>query len=99
MGTSEIVREAIRDWQFKHELRQEDLKRLRQSASPPLERDPTWQPSISGARSPHNAQWNHPKLWEEGIASGLAKPLNFDELGREARKRLTTAREAPSDGC
>jgi antitoxin ParD1/3/4 len=28
--TSEIVREAIRDWQFKHELRQEDLKRLRQ---------------------------------------------------------------------
>jgi antitoxin ParD1/3/4 len=28
--TSEIVREAIRDWQFKHELRQEDIKRLRQ---------------------------------------------------------------------
>jgi antitoxin ParD1/3/4 len=28
--TSEIVREAIRDWQFKRELRQEDLKRLRQ---------------------------------------------------------------------
>lgn len=27
--TSEIVREALRDWQFKHELRQEDLKRLR----------------------------------------------------------------------
>ena len=27
--TSEIIREAIRDWQFKHELRQEDLKRLR----------------------------------------------------------------------
>ena len=27
--TSEIVREAIRDWQFKRELRQEDLKRLR----------------------------------------------------------------------
>ena len=25
--TSEIVREDIRDWQFKHELRQEDLKR------------------------------------------------------------------------
>jgi antitoxin ParD1/3/4 len=29
--TSEIVREAIRDWQFKRELRQEDLRRLRQS--------------------------------------------------------------------
>ena len=28
--TSEIVREAIRDWQFKRELRQEDLKSLRQ---------------------------------------------------------------------
>jgi antitoxin ParD1/3/4 len=26
--TSEIVREAIRDWQFKRELRQEDIKRL-----------------------------------------------------------------------
>jgi len=28
--TSEIVREAVRDWQFKHALRQEDLNRLRQ---------------------------------------------------------------------
>lgn len=28
--TSEIVREAIRDWQFKRELRQEELRRLRQ---------------------------------------------------------------------
>jgi antitoxin ParD1/3/4 len=28
--TSEIVREAIRDWQFKRELRREDLLRLRQ---------------------------------------------------------------------
>jgi antitoxin ParD1/3/4 len=28
--TSEIVREAIRDWQFKRELRQEDVKRLRE---------------------------------------------------------------------
>ncbi len=28
--TSEIVREAIRDWQFKRELRQEDMRRLRQ---------------------------------------------------------------------
>ena len=28
--TSEIIREAIRDWQFKRELRQEDLRRLRQ---------------------------------------------------------------------
>jgi antitoxin ParD1/3/4 len=28
--TSEIVREAIRDWQFKREMRQEDVRRLRQ---------------------------------------------------------------------
>ena len=28
--TSEIVREAIRDWQMKRELRQEDIRRLRQ---------------------------------------------------------------------
>jgi antitoxin ParD1/3/4 len=27
--TSEIVREAIRDWQFKREMRQEDIRRLR----------------------------------------------------------------------
>lgn len=29
--TSEIVREAVRDWQLKRELRQEDIKRLRQA--------------------------------------------------------------------
>lgn len=28
--TSEIVREAIRDWQFKHEQRQLDIQRLRE---------------------------------------------------------------------
>ena len=28
--TSEIVREALRDWQLKRELRQEDIARLRQ---------------------------------------------------------------------
>ncbi len=28
--TSEIVREAICDWQLKHEFRQEDIRRLRQ---------------------------------------------------------------------
>jgi antitoxin ParD1/3/4 len=66
-NTSEIVREAIRDWQFKRELRQEDLKRLRQ-------------------------------LWNEGVASGPAKPLDFGELRREARQRLTAARRAPGDG-
>ena len=61
--TSEIVREAIRDWQFKHELRQKDLKRLRQ-------------------------------LWNEGVASGPAKPLDFGQLRREARQRVTTRRKS-----
>lgn len=28
--TSEVIREAIRDWQFKRELRQEDIRHLRQ---------------------------------------------------------------------
>src|ERR1035441_6156084 len=43
--TSEIVREAIRDWQFKRELRLQDLRRLRQ----------LWdQGNASGAASPVN---------------------------------------------
>ncbi len=29
--TSEIVREAVREWQFRRELRQEDIRRLRQA--------------------------------------------------------------------
>ena len=65
--TSEIVREAIRDWQFKHALRQEDLNRLRQ-------------------------------LWDEGVASGPAAPLDFAKLRQDARKRLTATRKAPTDG-
>ena len=28
--TSEIIREAVRDWQLKHALRQEDIRRLQQ---------------------------------------------------------------------
>ena len=64
--TSEIIREAIRDWQFKHDLRQEDIRRLRQ-------------------------------LWDEGKANGPATSLDFSELRREARQRLTAARKAPGD--
>ncbi|MGD0683223.1 MAG: type II toxin-antitoxin system ParD family antitoxin [Terracidiphilus sp.] len=58
--TSEIIREAIRDWQFKRELRQEDLRRLRQ-------------------------------LWDQGKASGAAKPADFEDARRVARKRLAVA--------
>jgi antitoxin ParD1/3/4 len=55
--TSEIVREALRDWQFKRELRGEDIKRLRQ-------------------------------LWDEGKASGRAKPVDLVEVRQEAKRRL-----------
>jgi antitoxin ParD1/3/4 len=58
--TSEIIREAIRDWQFKRELRQEDIKRLR-------------------------------KLWDEGKASGPAKPLDIERTLAAAKARLKDA--------
>ncbi|MFY9834263.1 MAG: type II toxin-antitoxin system ParD family antitoxin [Methylocystis sp.] len=61
--TSEIVREALRDWQYKRDLRQEELKRLR-------------------------------KLWDEGKASGPPEPLDFDEVRREARRRLAELQKA-----
>ena len=61
--TSEIVREALRDWQLKRELRRGEVLRLRQ-------------------------------LWDEGEASGPAKPMDFDELRREARRRAAKARSA-----
>jgi antitoxin ParD1/3/4 len=28
------------------------------------------------------------QFWDEGVASGSAVPLNFEELRREARRRL-----------
>jgi antitoxin ParD1/3/4 len=58
--TSEIIREAIRDWQFKRELRQEDIKRLR-------------------------------KLWDEGKASGPAKPFDIERTLAAAKARLKDA--------
>jgi antitoxin ParD1/3/4 len=61
--TSEIVREAIRDWQLKRELRREDLRRLGQ-------------------------------LWDEGKASGPARPLNWGKLRKEAQQRLAKVRKA-----
>ena len=55
--TSEIVREAVRDWQLKRKHQREDLRILR-------------------------------RLWDEGKASGPARPLDFDELKREGRRLL-----------
>jgi len=64
---SEIVREALRDWQVRREVRQENLKRLQQ-------------------------------LWDEGVASGPAEPLDFGELRVAARQQVKAATKAPGDG-
>jgi len=60
--TSEIIREAIRDWQFKRELREDDAKRLR-------------------------------RLWDEGKASGPAKPFDIARTiaGAKARRKKAGA--------
>jgi antitoxin ParD1/3/4 len=61
--TSEIIREAIRDWQFKRELRQDDVKRLQ-------------------------------RLWDEGKASGKAKPFDVERTIARAKSRLEKPRRA-----
>ena len=58
--TSEAVREALREWQWKRDLREEDLKRLRAG-------------------------------WQEGKASGVAIPLDFEKTREEARRQLKKA--------
>jgi len=55
--TSEVVREALREWQWKRELRGQELERLR-------------------------------KLWDEGIASGPGRPMDWDATLSEARRRF-----------
>ena len=65
--TSEIVREAVRDWQLKREHQREDLKTLR-------------------------------RLWDEGKASGPARPLDFDELRRKGRQLLAKPHRAGRRG-
>ena len=61
--TSEAVREAIRDWQHKRELQQQDIISLR-------------------------------KLWQEGLASGPAAKLDFADVRKEGRARLSQMRKA-----
>jgi antitoxin ParD1/3/4 len=65
--TSEIVREAVRDWQTKRKLQREDVKTLR-------------------------------RLWDEGKASGPARPLDFRELKREGRRLLAKVDKAGRRG-
>jgi antitoxin ParD1/3/4 len=58
-STSEVIREALRDWREKRDRKQEAIKELR-------------------------------RLWDEGIASGPARPLDIEAIKREGRKRLET---------
>jgi antitoxin ParD1/3/4 len=62
-STSEVVREALREWELRQPLRRAEIERLR-------------------------------KAWDEGIASGVAVPLNFEDIKRRGRERLAEARQA-----
>ena len=53
----------IRDWQLKQQVREENIKRLRQ-------------------------------IWDEGKASGPAKPFDIEKVLREARTRLKAIKKA-----
>ncbi len=61
--TSEIIREALRDWQLKRELRHDEIRRLRQA-------------------------------WEEGIASGAGRELDFEHVRAEGRRRILATKSA-----
>jgi antitoxin ParD1/3/4 len=54
-STSELIREALRDWQLKRASQQEQLKEVR-------------------------------RLWQSGIESGSAGPLDMQEIKQSARK-------------
>lgn len=54
-STSEVIREALRDWQLKRRTQQEQLVQVR-------------------------------RLWQAGIESGSAGPLDMAEIKREARQ-------------
>jgi len=53
-STSEVIRDALRDWKLKRVAREEQIAELR-------------------------------RLWQEGIDSGVAGPLDIDAIKREAR--------------
>jgi antitoxin ParD1/3/4 len=60
--TSEAIREALREWEWKRELRAREVAWLK-------------------------------KAWDEGIASGPAEAMDWDELRAEARLRLKKTTE------
>ena len=56
-STSEVVREALREWNERKPLREVEIERLR-------------------------------KAWHDGLASGTARPVDFDAVKRRGRERL-----------
>ena len=61
-STSEVMREALRDWKERRERKREAIRELRQ-------------------------------LWDEGIASGPAEPLDIGAIKGEGRRRLDAERK------
>lgn len=64
-SSSEVIRDALRDWKLKRTLQQQQVEELR-------------------------------RLWDEGISSGPAGPLDVAEIKREARKRFEAEPGQPS---
>ena len=56
-STSEVVREALRDWKNHRDRKRVAIAELR-------------------------------RLWDEGIASGPARPLDIEAIKKEGRRRL-----------
>jgi antitoxin ParD1/3/4 len=63
-SASEVVRDALREWQLKRTVGREVVEQLRH-------------------------------LWDEGLASGPAAPLDMAAIKREARARLLAGGDAP----
>ena len=59
-STSEVIRDALRDWKLKRVVREEQIAELR-------------------------------RLWQEGIDSGVAGPLDIEAIKREARTLVEKA--------
>ena len=66
-STSEVVREALREWHLRKPLRLAEVERLR-------------------------------KAWQEGLDSGPARPIDFDDVKRRGRERLAALRTRDNGG-
>lgn len=56
-STSEVIRDALRDWKLKRATQKEQIKEIR-------------------------------RMWQTGIESGSAGPLDMEAIKREARETL-----------